>query len=1258
MAITKRELQISNQSYTNKDFEAVYLELLDYAEKISKRFSPANSNESDPFVVLLKLVAFATDKINYNADKNILEQFMSSCTQEKSMRALCEMLGYSMHYYEAANTNVIFKYKFTGATGEENIIIPKFSTVSDGNTTQYVTIADAVINKSSGTSLETPVLQGKRKIFTVLGSEVIQLENISNNKLYFPELYVAQNGVFIQTYVNETLGYSWEQVENLNTAEYGSKVFKFGFDTILNRPYIEFPDWLDEIIGSGLRIDYVVTDGAAGNVGVKELTSAVRLTKGSGTFNQEVKDEDIIVVNSSAANNGKDIETISEAYEGYKKTIGTFETLVTCRDYANYIYKNLEDICSNIQVGDRRADINYSVNVVQHTEYGTSTLSEATNVTANDLCLYPLKPLTNRTYTGLKTTSGDKVNFVEGGYDDAYRHLLDTRGIKNTIENSKSISHDYKNFTEHSYTYDGTTVSHGDLLFIKDNYQLNAVISTSYKVNVLEQLDIKYAIKNALIEAFNSRTMDWGEEIPFENIVDVIMKADRRITNVSLMQPDHSLEFVEYDVNATDEEKRITSDDATNYNFWIDYIITKNILEGHVSAYDYDGDFKYDFIEQSATKLDNVVSFSSYCNLPIVLKNSSNTINLTANESVQFLAPSLITGEGTFPYGVHYNLKLASGAEIPKNADYNINDATSYVAFIYTEDLPTVALFTKGKYIITTNNGEQPVETPYNIITPNFDMWTTQALSGTSPSGVNMHSNDLDAYKDAWNYAFTKLGLGIPTLEATTINTKEEVTHKIFNEELIKENKKCYWFTNAEDNEIKWDNTVANNWEYLLKENEYFFYSDTAMTSLFSYGPGTTLRLKGDSIDRLGSWKNIDPKSIEEITKNGLESLKLVFHTKAFNADAALNIKVNEIITLTEGNSISIINADTVNSYTINNNDFRMIDDSVVHITYGVKGSSLSDELPNRSSLEDEYRWKARALLDLDCGPNLPQKLNGAEQIVLKDGLDQTKVIENPKYLKLSVDAQVGGGKDVSLGYYDVNLNEVYPNAYTYEYNNQMVNSVDKVAITDLGDSYVVTVVDNPASGTSITCDFYVRDIPADNVKGVYISVYRNDLGPNNAAVSFSVDRGTYKILNTSETSMADKDTFLLKINGATKLTMTIARTAEAEKKKESVNLINTRVFIDKPLIVNGNNSLLKGNGDYNIIAALDKYYSGTDIKKKFYSTAELDDSKRIELSSRCTLDNPAAFLDYNNVANKWVLAKIDFDNSNIEIAANCKLKG
>lgn len=85
MAFTEKELQISNKSYTNKDFEAIYTELITFAENLSKRYSPMDSNESDPFIVLLKLAAFVADKVNYNLDKNILERFILSCTQETSM---------------------------------------------------------------------------------------------------------------------------------------------------------------------------------------------------------------------------------------------------------------------------------------------------------------------------------------------------------------------------------------------------------------------------------------------------------------------------------------------------------------------------------------------------------------------------------------------------------------------------------------------------------------------------------------------------------------------------------------------------------------------------------------------------------------------------------------------------------------------------------------------------------------------------------------------------------------------------------------------------------------------------------------------------------------------------------------------------------------------------------------------------------------------------------------------------------------------
>ena len=52
--ITEKELQISNKSYTNKDFAVIYKEILDIAKKLSYKYDPEASNESDPFIVLLK----------------------------------------------------------------------------------------------------------------------------------------------------------------------------------------------------------------------------------------------------------------------------------------------------------------------------------------------------------------------------------------------------------------------------------------------------------------------------------------------------------------------------------------------------------------------------------------------------------------------------------------------------------------------------------------------------------------------------------------------------------------------------------------------------------------------------------------------------------------------------------------------------------------------------------------------------------------------------------------------------------------------------------------------------------------------------------------------------------------------------------------------------------------------------------------------------------------------------------------------------
>ena len=1243
MAITERELQISNKSYTNKDFEAVYTELLTYAEKLSKRFSPVNSNESDPFVVLLKLVAFVTDKVNYNVDKNILEAFMVSCTQEKSMRELCDMLGYHMHYYEAATTEVIFKYKFTGVAGESTIEIPKFSTVTDGNNIQYVTTQDAYIKTSTGVSESTPVIQGKRKTFTVLGGDKILLENINNNKLYFPELYVAQNG----TFVSDKSGETWQIVDNLNIQQYGSKVYKFGFDTMINQPYLEFPDWIAEIIGSGLSIDYIVTEGVSGNVGVKELTDVVRLNKPA---DDKIKDSDIIVVNSSAATNGKNIETIDEAYEGFKKTIGTFETLVTCRDYANYIYKNMPKQVSNIQVADRRSDINYALNVVEYDDYGPTVKSESNirGINANELCLYPLKPLTNNTYTGLKyvDNSGKEI-FVTGGYDDAYRPLSNITPIKNRLEDSKTISHDYKE------------LKNDDLYLIKDNYELSVVISTAYKVNVLEQLDIKYNIKNALIKEFNSRTLDWGEEIPFDKLVEVMMNADNRITNISLMQPDHSLEFVE--ASGSSYKKG-----TERYDFWINYIITKNILEGKVSLYDFDDEFSYAYTEKDGEFIPDIISFASKCKLDPINDGSSLTLN--DNEVVQFIAPRLITGNGIYPMNVLYNLHLKNGsAVIEKSADYKLQK-DDYLALLYTEEnsKPVVELYTENKYIIATDSLGKVIDNKGNIFSANFDI-----KSDSNSDGWTMDKDDLKAYEATWNYAFSQLGINTPSLQAYSIGSaSDELKHKTFNEENITTTKRCYWVMNNDENKINWksSNTTVDEkniltLDYILGDNEYFFYSDMAMTELYSYGPGTSLKIVG--AENANGWTIPNPKSIDEITEDGLSSLLNVFIVKDFTKNN-LNIKINDIITLASGDTINV----TKDSLTIKDNEYDTI--GSCSISYTANG--VENDLPDRSSFNDDYNWKVRAILDINSGPDKPQELLGNQSVTFydKNSIEgKTLSAANKDIFKLSNLTQKNGGERVDIAYYNLDLKLVYPALYTYKYAEVNYDATMAIFSTRDENNYEFKTLDAATDTIELLLPIpRFEELGTDN-KSVCITLYRNDTIAReadqipNVQISVSKEAILKSSADVTEITSIDllNNSYVTveitrktdSIATAADLKITVSANAGGTDKK----INDVRIFISTPQVSSGNNPLLKENvKDFNFKEFVKNNFNnfGEDINKKFYSTAEIDPSKQIELSSKCKLDSPAAFLDYNNVANKWLLGKIDFDNSAFEIAANCKL--
>lgn len=618
--LTKNEITALNLSPTKKDFVQIWNELLEVAGKLSERWDPTSTNESDPGIVILKALAGIADKLNYTIDKNILEAFMPTAAQEESMRKLCDMLGYNVKYYRSAETTVTIKYHnpdLTANTDEYNALqtgleIPKFTVITNGDQDINYFIVDTPEYPAPGNiSITTPAvtfhcMEGQIvKCESTSDNNVITIGQISdNNRFYLPEYQIAENGIFVYNVANEygqvTDGEVWEKVDNLNIQERGTRIFKFGYDSYEGRPYLEFPEDYSELINDGLFIYYARTSGASGNVSVRTL-SQLELPRGGDW--DKVSVESFSVENTFAATTGSDIETISQAYNNFKKTIGTFETLVTCRDYMNKIY-SLTDaatgkpLVSNALVTDIRTDLNRAITICSCDDAGifykdvplTETTTKKLKLTGGtdfvevdveedlidhfDLVLYPFK-----SYNQIK----NNVKDIQTVYDKCFEYNPQS-GVETLLAKSdvKTIAHNIITPRAHN------------IVSINNYLKLNAIIGTTSKITTEESTFLIDKIKIALANAFNMRELDFGDEIPFESILSVIENADSRISIVSLAEPALYTTFSVYEgmLNKTPiiREYAVASDWLTE-----NYADTSNRFEYTTKTTTADGDTQYDY---------------------------------------------------------------------------------------------------------------------------------------------------------------------------------------------------------------------------------------------------------------------------------------------------------------------------------------------------------------------------------------------------------------------------------------------------------------------------------------------------------------------------------------------------------------------------------------------------------------------------------------------------------------------------------------
>lgn len=612
---------LNNMSYTNKEFKDVYEELLALTEKISYRWNPTESNESDPGVVLLKLCAILADKLNYNIDKNVLECFPASVTQESNARSLFEQLGYFMGWYKGASGNIQISWKGDNTGYVYNL--PRFSMVSnDDNSIVYTLTSDVAIS-SDGSVAQCSAIQGVIQDFMINGDTIITTQNLdSNNRIYFSNYNIAENGIFIE---NDLFGYDdWKRVNNLEVEGYGKPIYKFGVSPDNGICYLEFPEDAYNIFGNGIRIKYISTDGQDGNISSKIINkffndpSAYYIDDNNEEQSILLTTEDIYITNIDSIGNGENPETIENAYKNYQKTIGTFDTLVTLRDYNNAV-RNAEvnniNIASNGFVTDRTNDIQCSYKIVTDSSniiYSTEEDSGSSKIDAFDLKLYLLENIQS---SGDIIQPSNNMQLSASTYNETFKMM-------NNTEYSKS----YKVDMMESYLEDEKCVQHNfqpllsdELCMLKNKYPVVCKIIPQYKLTNVQANSIKSNIIKALYNNLNSRKVEFGSEISYDYLYNIIINSDERIKSVILDDVVYTTYAVYFDsIERSYKEVEINS------------------LDEFISGYfnPADDNFYYD---SGFTKKISIIDNIMYKDCPSVESETEKVIYITNKEANQIL---------------------------------------------------------------------------------------------------------------------------------------------------------------------------------------------------------------------------------------------------------------------------------------------------------------------------------------------------------------------------------------------------------------------------------------------------------------------------------------------------------------------------------------------------------------------------------------------------------------------------------------------
>lgn len=332
---------LNKSRYTHRDYDSIKSDLINAIPSLTQEWT--SKEESDPGIVLIKLISMFGDTLSYNVDKMALELYLSTVTQRKNCSKILRLLGYKMSWYISGK--VVAQCSLTKKEDDQGnpidiVIRPYVTTFRSGDIVYTAVPSAAGAGDIAVNSVDTPVrvnlVQGEAR------SVKFDYSNLVNNRFYLADNNVDQSNLLL-VYGSSRV---CTLVDNLYLATDDLNVsYEFDVDEY-DRPYIELVNYWEDILGTTARSDkftltYFTSLGASGNVAQNALQEVTGLAEGKSEYlkishssnNNEFITEDSETLIDENNVVGKDPQTVEDARKEAAKYVFTHDTLVTADDF-------------------------------------------------------------------------------------------------------------------------------------------------------------------------------------------------------------------------------------------------------------------------------------------------------------------------------------------------------------------------------------------------------------------------------------------------------------------------------------------------------------------------------------------------------------------------------------------------------------------------------------------------------------------------------------------------------------------------------------------------------------------------------------------------------------------------------------------------------------------------------------------------------------------------------------------------------------